>query len=72
MASLPCLLIFINIRYYVLSDRLLQLTLETWGPYSPVPMSRADAEEAVTNVLGFIATLRRWKKAEEDALERDV
>lgn len=42
----------------------LHATIATWQPYSSVPLTEADADEIVENVLGFFEVLKSWRDAE--------
>ncbi len=52
-----------------MADSLIALTIETWQPLSPTPLTAEDAAEIISSFSAFVTVLRRWQtlaKAEED------
>jgi hypothetical protein len=44
-----------------MGEDLIELTIKTWQPISPEPLTAEDAAEIVDSVSGFVAALRRWQ-----------
>ena len=54
-----------------LDEAFLKETIKVWQPLSHEPLTRADAEEIATSVLGFFAALARCAKERETEGGRD-
>jgi hypothetical protein len=50
------------------SEDYLDQTIKVWQPYSKRTLTREDAQEIATNVLGFFLVLREWTR--EDIMQR--
>lgn len=49
---------------------LIAKTITAWQPLSKLPLTEEDAQEIVTNFMGFLSVLRRWQEQGTDPQER--
>lgn len=53
------------------SEELIQSTIETWEPVAGYKLTREDAEEILTNLLGYFGTLAGWAEAKSEGQAKD-
>jgi hypothetical protein len=49
------------------SDKLIQETMRVWQPHYAEPLTRQDAEEILSNAIGYIRLLEKWDIEEKTA-----
>ena len=52
------------------SDALTLATVDTWQPRTPRRLTGEDAQEIVTNIIGFFELLQKWDLADRASRRR--